>query len=171
MNSPRKSVGFFFIQILISNWNSVCKLGYVLSSLLCLVAWLCWTIWDLMHCSPPASSIHGDSPGPRRLECVAIFYSRGSSQATDWTQVSCIAGRFFTDWATRETYPSPFFPLPFEFKMCSFLSSLPSILIIQGEHCLYICKHLLGFFFFFWWKYSLISLFFLYTKFHHQDFL
>ena len=28
--------------------------------------------------------------------------SRGSSQPRDWTQVSCIAGRFFTIWATRE---------------------------------------------------------------------
>ena len=28
--------------------------------------------------------------------------SRGSSQSRDWTQVSCIAGKFFTVWATRE---------------------------------------------------------------------
>ena len=36
------------------------------------------------------------------LEWVAIPFSRGSSQARDWTQVSCIVGRFFTIWATRE---------------------------------------------------------------------
>ena len=36
------------------------------------------------------------------LEWVAISFSRGSSQPRDWTWVSCIAGRFFTDWATRE---------------------------------------------------------------------
>ena len=36
------------------------------------------------------------------LEWVAISFSRGSSQPRDWTQLSCIAGRFFTDWATRE---------------------------------------------------------------------
>ena len=29
--------------------------------------------------------------------------SRGSSQSGDWTQVSCIASKFFTVWATRET--------------------------------------------------------------------
>ena len=29
-------------------------------------------------------------------------FSRGSSQPRDWTQVSCIAGRFFSSWATRE---------------------------------------------------------------------
>ena len=38
----------------------------------------------------------------RILEWVAFAFSRGSSQPRDWTQVSCIAGRFFTSWATRE---------------------------------------------------------------------
>ena len=33
---------------------------------------------------------------------VAISFSRGSSWHGDWTWVSCIAGRFFTIWATRE---------------------------------------------------------------------
>ena len=33
---------------------------------------------------------------------VAISFSRGSSQPRDRTQVSCIAGRRFTLWATRE---------------------------------------------------------------------
>ena len=39
---------------------------------------------------------------PRKLEWVAYPFSRGSSQLRDWTQVSHIAGRFFTSWATRE---------------------------------------------------------------------
>ena len=38
----------------------------------------------------------------RILEWVAIPSSRGSSQPTDRTQVSCIAGGFFTIWATRK---------------------------------------------------------------------
>ena len=38
----------------------------------------------------------------RVLEWVAISFSRGSSWPRDWTQVSCIAGRFFTNWATRK---------------------------------------------------------------------
>ena len=38
----------------------------------------------------------------RILEWVAFLFSRGSSQPRDWTQVSHIAGRFFTTWATRE---------------------------------------------------------------------
>ena len=37
------------------------------------------------------------------LECVALPFSRGSFWPRDWTQVSSIAGRFFTVWATRET--------------------------------------------------------------------
>ena len=32
----------------------------------------------------------------------AISFSRESSQPRNWTQVSCSAGRFFTDWAMRE---------------------------------------------------------------------
>ena len=36
------------------------------------------------------------------LEWGAVPFSRGSSQSKDRTQVSCIAGRFFTSWATRE---------------------------------------------------------------------
>ena len=38
----------------------------------------------------------------RLLERAAMPSSRGSSQTRDWTQVSCIAGGFFTVWATRE---------------------------------------------------------------------
>ena len=39
---------------------------------------------------------------PRILGWVAVPFSRGSSQPRDWTQVSCIAGRFFTIWTTKE---------------------------------------------------------------------
>ena len=39
---------------------------------------------------------------PRILEWVAIPFLRGSSQPRDQPQVSRIAGRFFTSWATRE---------------------------------------------------------------------
>ena len=36
---------------------------------------------------------------------VAFPFSRGSSQPRDRTQVSRIAGRFFTSWATWEAHP------------------------------------------------------------------
>ena len=39
---------------------------------------------------------------PRILEWVAFPFSRGSSQPRDLTQVSRVAGRFFTSWPTRE---------------------------------------------------------------------
>ena len=38
----------------------------------------------------------------RILEWVAFPFSRGSSQHRDQTQVSHIAGGFFTSWATSE---------------------------------------------------------------------
>ena len=37
----------------------------------------------------------------RILEWVAIPFSRASSLPRDWTQISCIAGGFFTTWATK----------------------------------------------------------------------
>ena len=36
------------------------------------------------------------------LEWAAFHFSRGSSQHSDQTQVSLIAGGFFTSWAPRE---------------------------------------------------------------------
>ena len=65
------------------------------------VAQLCPTLWDPVDCSPPGSSVHGIFQA-RILEGVAISFSRGSSQARDGSQVSCIAGRRFILWATRE---------------------------------------------------------------------
>ena len=54
-----------------------------------------------MDHSLPGSSVHGVLQA-RILGSVAIPFSRGSSQARDWTQVSCIAGWFFAVGATRE---------------------------------------------------------------------
>ena len=75
-----------------------------------------------MDYSLPGSSVHGIflarilewvaisfsktlSPGipqARILGWVSFSFSRGYSQPKDWTQVSQVAGRFFTSWATRE---------------------------------------------------------------------
>ena len=70
------------------------------------VAQLCPTLCDPMDCSPPGSSIHGILHA-RILEWVAISFSRGSSWPRDRTQVSCIAGRRFNLWATREAQKNP----------------------------------------------------------------
>ena len=61
-----------------------------------------------MDCSPPGSPVHGILQ-ERVLEWAAIPFSRGSSHTRGWTQVSCMPGRFFTVWTTREEmeYNSP----------------------------------------------------------------
>ena len=43
---------------------------------------------------------------PRMLEWVAYPFSRRSSQPRNRSGVSCIAGRFFTNWVTREDFQS-----------------------------------------------------------------
>ena len=73
------------------------------------VAESCLTLWNPMNSSPPGSSVFGISQA-RILECVANPFSRGSSRPRDWTWVSCIAGRVFTVWATREAPTAPLLP-------------------------------------------------------------
>ena len=50
-----------------------------------------WTPYQLSH-----------KGSLRILEWVAYPFSTGSSQPRNWTGVSCIAGRLFTNWAIRE---------------------------------------------------------------------
>ena len=55
-----------------------------------------------MDWSLPGSSVHGDSPGKN----TGVGYHallQGIFPTKEQIQVSHIAGRFFTDWATRET--------------------------------------------------------------------
>ena len=52
-----------------------------------------WILYQLNH-----------QEGPRILEWGAVPFSRGSSWPRNWTRVSCIAGGFFTSWATREAH-------------------------------------------------------------------
>ena len=57
--------------------------------------------WGLLHCRQILYQLnhHGR---PRILEWLAYPFSSISSQPRNWTRVSCIAGRFFTSWATTE---------------------------------------------------------------------
>ena len=50
-----------------------------------------WVLYQLSH-----------KGSPRILERVAYPFSKGSSQPRNRTGVSCIAGRFLTNWAMRE---------------------------------------------------------------------
>ena len=61
----------------------------------------CPTLCDPVDCSLPDSSVHGNFQA-RVLEWLAISFSRRPSWPRDWTQVSRIAGRRFTIWATRD---------------------------------------------------------------------
>ena len=49
-----------------------------------LVAQSCLIVCDSMDCSPPGSSVHGDSPG-ENTGGVAMPFSRGPSWPRDWT--------------------------------------------------------------------------------------
>ena len=55
----------------------------------------------LTLCDPMDYIVHGILQA-RILEWIAFLFSMGSSQPRDRTQVSRIAGGFFTIWATRE---------------------------------------------------------------------
>ena len=59
------------------------------------------TLRNPLGCTLLSSSVLGIFQA-RKLEWVAIPFFRRSSWPRDWTWVSCIAGRFFTIWATRE---------------------------------------------------------------------
>ena len=65
-----------------------------------LVAQPCLTLCGPMACTQTRSSVHGLLQA-RILEWVAIPFSRGSFWPRDKTQVSSIASRFLTIWATR----------------------------------------------------------------------
>ena len=81
----------------------------------------CLTLWD-----PMDYTVHGILRA-RILEWVACPFSRGSSQHRDWAQVSCVAGRFFTNWAIREAHrqvtqsKSKYAMAPYRIKKQSFL--------------------------------------------------
>ena len=75
-----------------------CKTSSVVS-----VAQLYPTLCSPMDCSLPGPSVHGILQA-RILKCVANSFSRRSPWPRDWTQVSCILGRFFTIWASGEAW-------------------------------------------------------------------
>ena len=77
------------------NWT---ELNYILSDIFLRVAQLCSTLCDLMD-----YTVHGILQA-RILKWVALPFSRVSTEPRDRTQVSHIAVRLFTSWATREAH-------------------------------------------------------------------
>ena len=68
------------------------------------VAQSCPSPCNPMDCSLPGSSVYHGILQARIVEWVAISFSTGSSKPRGWTLGSCIEGRFFTNWASREAW-------------------------------------------------------------------
>ena len=92
----------------------------------------------------------------RILEQVAFSFSRESSQPRDGTQVFCIAGRFFTNWGTREAHsengtvqiPGITLTTSLEEKMQStdqllYLHILCAVLCLVTQLCLTLCDSMI----------------------------
>ena len=95
---------FFYVW----NYSKIKKLfkifalkGTIIAVVCALVTQLCLTLCNPMDSSPSGSSVHGIFQA-RILYWVVIPFSTESSQPKVWTQVSWIAGRLFTVWATRK---------------------------------------------------------------------
>ena len=93
--SSLSSLSLSFIFIFFYLYLSLSFYLYLLYLLKVKVPQSCLTLYDLMDCSPPGSSVHGSFQA-RILEWVAIPFSRGSSPSRVETWVFCTAGRFFT---------------------------------------------------------------------------
>ena len=95
-----------FVQLKYSTaWATVLSFPKLFSDVT-LIAWK-WSPqkyfpWTVACQTPPVRGILQ----ARMLEWVTIPFSSRSSQPRDWTQVSCIAGRFFALWATGEAHGS-----------------------------------------------------------------
>ena len=79
-------IGKIYVSNKVEGWNKPLQQQ---------VTQLCPTLCNPMDSFPPASPVHGILQA-RILEWVAIPFSRGSSQPKGQTQVSHIAGKFFT---------------------------------------------------------------------------
>ena len=89
--------------------SSQCHLFLYAFVCVCVCVWQSLSrvqLCDPVGCSPPGSSLQGILQAGI-LEWAAISFSRESARPRDQTHVSCIAGGFFTVWATREV-PSVF---------------------------------------------------------------
>ena len=100
---------FYYIGLIISVFafmHTLCvwyTYSHTYMKCVCCVTQSCPTLCDPMDCSLPGSPVHGIL----QVRTLEMPSSGGSSQPRDWTHVfcgSCIAGGFFTVWATREVH-------------------------------------------------------------------
>ena len=80
------------------DWHKCTTIYEIDNELLLSCVQLFATLWTVACQGPLSMGIIQ----ARILVCVAMTSSRGSSQSRDQIQISHIAGRFFTNWATRE---------------------------------------------------------------------
>ena len=85
------------------SWVTLIVSNFSLWKLEALVTQSCLILCDSIDCNPPGSSVH-EILQSRMLEWVAISFSRGSFWPRNRTRLSCIAGRFFINWTTREAH-------------------------------------------------------------------
>ena len=103
--------------LLLTNYIKLFLSLIYICAVLCLVTQSCPTLCDPMDCHLPGFFVHGILEA-RILEWVAMPFSRGSSWPRNQTGVSCIAGGFFTSWATREApYTSTTYLIDKDFDM------------------------------------------------------
>ena len=88
------------------------------------------SLWPHGMCQAPLWGGRGNLQA-KILEWLAIPFSRGSSQPGDWTQVSCIAARFFTIWAIREIMKLVIFVCCLVIILCMFYYVNTSFLIFR----------------------------------------
>ena len=81
-------------QMQLSNWTHRCAVLYLSQS--------CLTFCNSMDCSPPGSSVHGDSPGKSAVvDCHSILKGIFPSHSSNPGLQHC--RWIFTVWTTRET--------------------------------------------------------------------
>ena len=98
----------------------------------------CRTLCNPVDCSPPGSSVHGILQA-RILEGVAISFSRRSSHPMGQTcisHISCIAGRFFTNWVTVPSQKQ----ILSQFLNHQCFSLLEKLIQIEPYRMYYFCK-------------------------------
>ena len=93
-----------------------------------------WPPWTIAWQAPLSMGILQ----ARILEWVAMSSSRGSSQPRDWTQVSRIAGRFFTIWATKKpiALTIQIFVGKVISLLCNTLSRFVTVFLPRSKHLL-----------------------------------
>ena len=96
---------------------------------------------DLLQCRQILYQLsHKESP--RILEWVAYPFPSGSSRPRNWTRVSALQARFFTNWAIREafTWCNKRFPLVFNLPKAT-PAWIPNwIFHVSYEHNIYTSK-------------------------------